>query len=69
MASAPDDSFYHQIKTSIDFLCKRELNPISLIQSLEILLVEFIETYPSVPSLFYFYLIKRTSMLANRCSV
>ena len=35
MASASNDcAIYHQIKTLIDFWCKRELNPRSLIQQL-----------------------------------
>jgi len=35
---------YHQTKTPIGFWCKRELNPRSLIQSLEILLVKLTAT-------------------------
>ena len=37
-------TFYHQIKTLISFWCRRELNFRSLIQLLETLLVELIET-------------------------
>ena len=36
---------YHQTKTSISFWCRRGLNPRSLIQPSEILLVELTETH------------------------
>ena len=36
--------FYHQIKTLIDFWCRRELNSRSFIQPSEILPVELIRT-------------------------
>ena len=36
---------YHQTKTSIGFWCRRGLNPRSLIQSLETLLVELTGSY------------------------
>ena len=38
-------ALYHQIKTPIDFWYKRELNPRSLIHSLEILLIELTGTH------------------------
>ena len=39
--------FYHQTKTPISFWC-RQLNPKSLIQQLETLLVELIRTYKGI---------------------
>ena len=45
MVSALDVSSYHQTKTPINFWCKRELKPRSLIQSSETLLVELIGTH------------------------
>ena len=45
MASAPDDTLYHQIKTAISFQCRRKLNPKSLIQLSKTLLVEQIGTH------------------------
>ena len=38
-------TFYHQIKISISFLCRQELNPRSLIQPLETLPVELTGTH------------------------
>ena len=38
-------ALYHQTKTLINFWCRRELNPRSLIQSLEILPVELPGTH------------------------
>ena len=38
-------ALYHQTKTPINFWCRRELNPRSLIQSLEILPVELTVTH------------------------
>ena len=41
---------YHQIKTPIDFYCRQRLNPRSLIQPSEILLVKLIGTH--MPKIF-----------------
>ena len=40
MVSAPDDTLYHQIKTAINFQCRRGLNPKSFIQPSKTLSVE-----------------------------
>ena len=45
MTSAPDNTLYHQTKTPINFLYKRELNLRSLIQLVETLAVELTGTY------------------------
>ena len=45
MTSAPDDILYHQIKTAINFQCRRGLNPKSLIQPSKTLPVEQTETH------------------------
>ena len=45
MASVPDDSFYHHIKTPISFWCRQRLNPRSFIQPLETLPVKLSETH------------------------
>ena len=44
-------ALYHQIKIPISFLCRRGLNPISLIQPSEILLIELTETHILLPLL------------------
>ena len=45
MASALDDSSYHQTKTPINFWCKWGMNPKSLIQPLKTLSVELTKTH------------------------
>ena len=46
MAFTSDDcAFYHQTKTPIGFWCRQGLNPKSLIQLSETLLVKLIRTY------------------------
>ena len=46
MASTSDScTLYHQIKTPINFLCRRELNIRSLIQPSETLSIELTETH------------------------
>ena len=46
MSSASDDCvLYHQIKTLINFLRRRKLNPITFIQPLETLSVELTEIH------------------------
>ena len=44
-------ALYHQIKILISFLCRQGLNPISLIQLSEILLIELTETHILLPLL------------------
>ena len=44
-------ALYHQIKIPISFLCRRGLNPISLIQPSEILLIKLTETHILLPLL------------------
>ena len=44
MASAFDNVLYHQTKTLIGFLCKRELNPRFVIQLLKTLLIQLTGT-------------------------
>ena len=51
MTTALNNALYHQIKTLIDFWCRRKLNPRSLIQLSEILPIELTETH--------IYLLKR----------
>ena len=58
MAFTLDNSSYHQIKTQISFWCKRGLNPKSLIQPSETLLVELTETLKKKKSILnYGYLL------------
>ena len=46
MSSVSNDGvLYHQIKTLINFLCRRKLNPISFIQLLETLSFELTEIH------------------------
>jgi len=45
MGSTPNVSSYHQTKTPINFWCKWELKPRSLIQLSETLLIELIGTH------------------------
>ena len=66
-------TLYHQTKTLINFLCRQELNPRSLIQSLEILPVElpwnpkkkkkksfeWIESFPNPLKFFPFSFLKK----------
>ena len=47
-------SLYNQTKTTINFWCRRELNPKSLIQPSETLLIKLIETYPFIINLFLY---------------
>ena len=49
-------ALYHQTKTSINFWCRQELNPRSLIQPSETLPVELTGTHPIYLSLFWFFL-------------
>ena len=44
-------ALYHQIKIPISFLCRQGLNPISLIQPSEILLIKLTETHILLPLL------------------
>ena len=48
-------SLYHQAKISISFWCKRGLNPRSLIQPLETLLIELTEIHIYNLIFFFFF--------------
>ena len=48
MASAPDDTLYHQTKIPIGFWYRRELNPKSLIQPSETLPIKLTRTHQSL---------------------